>query len=251
MATSETGSTFFDAWQLARRNPSLWWLAMLDWGSVFAQAFLPRLSALGGQGPLNLLLYCGLGVVWLSLFVGSLVGYGGLIGGAFRAGTQGRVSVREALDIGGRNYAYLFLIRLIVAVPLFLSLLLGARDFIALVFLWLAASLATFAQIAVVVDDAQLAEALARAWAVLRQHGRQVIGLSVLIALVAGAFLVLASVIQLALNLGPLTELRLWLTLAVSFVLGVAAGGLNVWVTSAVTLAYVRLTRAPVSGFSS
>jgi hypothetical protein len=224
----------------------------------------------------NVLVAVGIGLACLVfligvvLFVLSVIGRGGLIGGIQLADTQGKVTFGEAWRIGTGKFWTVLFIGLIVWV---ISLAIGLASGLAFLTVCLAplacvgfliiAVLSVYtliAQIAAVVDNLSVTEALSRAWQVIQANLGGVIVLG-LILVVINWLLGLAIAGVSALLLGPafvgaiiagqnenpnasmafVTVGLLCLTALIP-VLIVVGGVIQTWLTSAWTLAYKRFT---------
>ncbi|MBN1438274.1 MAG: hypothetical protein JW929_02600 [Anaerolineales bacterium] len=133
-----------------------------------------------------------LAVAALGLWLITIVGYGGLIGGILKADAGESIHVREIWDAGVRFFPRLLLLRLlaiavvIVIAVIVVLLMIAAPDASMLIFLcgfgcpplccgfillgFVIAGLFGLMDYAVVVENANAGEAIRRAWAVLRTH---------------------------------------------------------------------------------
>ena len=90
------------------------------------QRFVQRITDLGDQlVPIVIALVCVGLLLTIALFLLSILGRGGLIGGAQLANANGKVSFGEAWGSGVRSFGRLFLIRLVVALPVIVLIVLG------------------------------------------------------------------------------------------------------------------------------
>jgi len=223
-------------------------------------------------------LICLLLLIALVLFVLSIVGRGGLIGGVRLADDNGHVTFGEAWRVGLHNFWRLFLIGLVIGVVMiglvgillvpgvFLSItIIGLLCGLPLIFAFVVAAIvlaivAYFAQIAAVVEDLSIPAALSRAWEVIRANLGDIIILGIVL-IVAQAVVGVVIALPLVVTLVPIVFA------VIGFVnesQGLAAGGLIVaglcfvaylpvlivldgvletWITSAWTLAYRQFTR--------
>ena len=209
----------------------------------------------------------------------SVIGRGGLIGGIRLADQQGRVSFGEAWAIGRRHFWTLFLIGLVVGlVTLALVVVtvvpgalltavtfgLGALCLVPLICILSILSIilnvvAYFAQIAAVVENLGVSEALSRAWEIIKANIGAIIVLGLIVMVISGiaSFLialplaalvvpVMFSIIGFANESAPLGTSSL-LIAGLCFVLYlpvliVLSGVIQTWVTSVWTLAYQQFT---------
>ena len=221
---------------------------------------------------------CVLVLIALVLFVLSIIGRGGLIGGVRLADDNGRVTFGEAWRVGLRNFWRVFLIGLIVGVVviglvlillvpgIFFSItIIGLLCGLPLIFAFVVAAIvlgivAYFAQIAAVVEDLSVTAALGRAWEVIRANLGDIIILGIVLIVaqaVIGVVIALPVIVTLIpivfavigfinesqnLAVGGLIVAGLCFVayLPVLIVLG---GVLETWITSAWTLAYRQFVR--------
>lgn len=221
---------------------------------------------------------CVLVLIALVLFVLSIIGRGGLIGGVRLADDNGRVTFGEAWRVGLRNFWRVFLIGLIVGVVviglvlillvpgIFFSItIIGLLCGLPLIFAFVVAAIvlgivAYFAQIAAVVEDLSVTAALGRAWEVIRANLGDIIILGIVLIVaqaVIGVVIALPVIVTLIpivfavigfinesqnLAVGGLIVAGLCFVayLPVLIVLG---GVLETWITSAWTLAYRQFIR--------
>jgi len=221
---------------------------------------------------------CVLVLIALVLFVLSIIGRGGLIGGVRLVDDNGRVTFGEAWRVGLRNFWRVFLIGLIVGVVviglvlillvpgIFFSItIIGLLCGLPLIFAFVVAAIvlgivAYFAQIAAVVEDLSVTAALGRAWEVIRANLGDIIILGIVLIVaqaVIGVVIALPVIVTLIpivfavigfinesqnLAVGGLIVAGLCFVayLPVLIVLG---GVLETWITSAWTLAYRQFVR--------
>lgn len=221
---------------------------------------------------------CVLVLIALVLFVLSIIGRGGLIGGVRLVDDNGRVTFGEAWRVGLRNFWRVFLIGLIVGVVviglvlillvpgIFFSItIIGLLCGLPLIFAFVVAAIvlgivAYFAQIAAVVEDLSVTAALGRAWEVIRANLGDIIILGIVLIVaqaVIGVVIALPVIVTLIpivfavigfinesqnLAVGGLIVAGLCFVayLPVLIVLG---GVLETWITSAWTLAYRQFIR--------
>jgi hypothetical protein len=217
-------------------------------------------------------------LIALVLFVLSMIGRGGLIGGVRLADDNGRVTFGEAWRVGLRNFWRVFLIGLIVGVVviglvlillvpgIFFSItIIGLLCGLPLIFAFVVAAIvlgivAYFAQIAAVVEDLSVTAALGRAWEVIRANLGDIIILGIVLIVaqaVIGVVIALPVIVTLIpivfavigfinesqnMAFGGLIVAGLCFVayLPVLIVLG---GVLETWITSAWTLAYRQFIR--------
>jgi hypothetical protein len=90
------------------------------------QRFVQTITDLGDRlVPIVIALVCVGLLLSIALFLLSILGRGGLIGGAQLANANGRVSFGEAWGSGLRSFGRLFLIRLIIALPVIVLIVLA------------------------------------------------------------------------------------------------------------------------------
>jgi hypothetical protein len=212
-------------------------------------------------------------IIALVLFILSVISTGALIGGIRRADAQGRVTFGEAWAIGIAKFWPVLLIGLVVAVIAialtFSSIFLAATVCLAplaCVGFLLVAVLGVYtrlAQIAAVVDNLGVTDALSRAWRVITANLGAVIVLGlilVIIQFVAGwllflpALAVVAPAVVSAIGfaneadiVGTAGLVLAGLCLVIYIPIAIVVGGMiSTWVTSVWTLAYQQLAgRAP------
>jgi hypothetical protein len=221
---------------------------------------------------------CVLVLIGLALFVLSIIGRGGLIGGIRLADDNGRVTFGEAWRVGLHNFWRVFLIGLIVGVVvillaglllvpgIFFSItIIGLLCGLPLIFAFVVAAIvlgivAYFAQMAAVIEDLSITTALNRAWEVIRANLGDIIVLGIIL-IVAQAVIGVVIALPLVLTLIPLAFAAFaflnesqrvgvggLIAAGVCFtaylpVLIVLAGVLETWITSAWTLAYRQFIR--------
>ena len=221
---------------------------------------------------------CVLVLIALVLFVLSIIGRGGLIGGVRLVDDNGRVTFGEAWRVGLRNFWRVFLIGLIVGVVviglvlillvpgIFFSItIIGLLCGLPLIFAFVVAAIvlgivAYFAQIAAVVEDLSVTAALGRAWEVIRANLGDIIILGIVL-IVAQAVIGVVIALPLIVTLIPIVFAVIGFinesqNLAVGGlivaglcfvaylpVLIVLGGVLETWITSAWTLAYRQFVR--------
>ena len=221
---------------------------------------------------------CVLVLIALVLFVLSIIGRGGLIGGVRLADDNGRVTFGEAWRVGLRNFWRVFLIGLIVGVVviglvlillvpgIFFSItIIGLLCGLPLIFAFVVAAIvlgivAYFAQIAAVVEDLSVTAALGRAWEVIRANLGDIIILGIVL-IVAQAVIGVVIVLPLIVTLIPIVFAVIGFInesqnmavgglivaglcfVAYLPVLIVLGGVLETWITSAWTLAYRQFLR--------
>jgi hypothetical protein len=221
---------------------------------------------------------CVLVLIALVLFVLSIIGRGGLIGGVRLADDNGRVTFGEAWRVGLRNFWRVFLIGLIVGVVviglvlillvpgIFFSItIIGLLCGLPLIFAFVVAAIvlgivAYFAQIAAVVEDLSVTAALGRAWEVIRANLGDIIILGIVL-IVAQAVIGVVIALPLIVTLIPIVFAVIGFInesqnmavgglivaglcfVAYLPVLIVLGGVLETWITSAWTLAYRQVIR--------
>lgn len=293
----EYGSLLSRAWKISWNNKILW---------LFG--FLAALGAGGGGGggrtgfrgagaanlppdierqlerpeviAVILAVACVLILIALAVFVLSVIGRGGLIGGIRLADDSGRVTFSEAWSAGTRYFWRLLLLSLILTLATILvgsfgalAGLLGAFTLgIALICLLPILCLliialiplsiwAHFAQFAVVIDDLSVMDAFRKAWEVIKANIGPIIVLGIILIAIgfvaglvlAGPFiaLVIPSIIAFAVNpenpnvlvlVGSGLALLCYLPIAI-----VLGSILQTWTTSVWTLAYRRFTAGSAS----
>lgn len=293
----DIGATLSRAWKLTWENKALWLLGILaalgGGGGRFDFNIGGRVSGPGPSGPgpsdprleaflrrvfgevdPNMLIAAGIALACLAfligvvLFVLSMIGRGGLIGGIQIAATQGKVTFAEGWRVGLRKFWTVLAIGLAVWL---LSLIIGAASTFALLTLCLAplacvgfllvAVLSVYtllAQIAAVVDDLSVTDALSKAWQVVRANLSGVIALGLILVVIN--FLLGAGLAALtAALLGPavlgiilsgdnananmtFVGVMLLCLAALIPVFIVISGIVQTWLTAAWTLAYNQFT---------
>jgi hypothetical protein len=230
---------------------------------------------------------CVLLFVGIALWLISIIGRGGLIGGIVSADTAGKVTFREAWNAGLRYFVRLLLIRLLeIAVGLlmfvvlvlpgiFLGIITCGVGFIPLVCvlilvgvvvnLWFA-----FMDFAVVVEGQGVGAAVGRAWNVLRDHIGPVIifyiilfavslvvGIAMLILALPAAAVIFLSVLPALTGAAATVNVPLLvvgiLLMAAYILLSVLVGAvLMTWRTGVLTLAYREFgKRTPLPAVSA
>jgi hypothetical protein len=220
---------------------------------------------------------CFLLLLGVALWLLSIVGRGGLIGGIVAADTEGKITFRGAWKIGTRNFLRLFLIRLlgiavflvmgiVVFLPLlFIGILTCGIGFLPMICVSFVIGVAVriwfaFMDYAVVVEKCGVGEAIGRAWTVLRDHAGPVIifwlilfavslgvGLGLLILFAPSAVTIFLSVLPLVTGAGSLNTallvvgiILLVLFIAVSWIV---QSVVTVWETAVMVLAYRELIK--------
>ncbi|MGB7537787.1 MAG: hypothetical protein WBM17_04545 [Anaerolineales bacterium] len=235
---------------------------------------------------IGVVVICSLLLLGLALWLLSIIGRGGLIGGILAADTNGKVAFREAWDIGTKNFLRLFLIRLIGIV---VSLLIGIVVFLPTVFIgvltcglgfipmicvgfvigivvnvWFA-----FMDYTVIVEKRGVGEAIGRAWTVLRDNIGPIailyiilfavslgVGLGLLILFAPAAVTIFLSLLPLITVSGDLngTLLVVGIVLAALFIVicWIVQAVQTVWETSVMVLAYREfIKRSPLPVIST
>jgi hypothetical protein len=240
-----------------------------EWQSTFDQLSQIRLST---WITIAVVTCCVLCLIGLALWLISIIGRGGLIGGILAADAGGKVAFREAWGIGVRNFWKLLLIRVMAFLLwLALSLILLIPTIFVTVFTcglgfipWVCA-MAVFGVVvnvwfammdyAVVAEKLGVGEAVGRAWVLLRKYIGPLailyiillaislgVGLVMLIVFAPSAVTVVLSVLPIILEEGGLnvTLLVVGLVLFALYVLIsiVVRSVLTVYQTAVVTLAY-------------
>ena len=214
-------------------------------------------------------------VIAIVLFILSIFGRGGLIGGVRLADQQGRVSFGEAWAVGRRKFWSVLVIGLAVSV---LGLLLAGVSFvtalticllplacIGFLLLPVLGVYARLAQIVAVVDDVGISEALSRGWRFISTNLASVIIMGLILVILQAVigfvlalpFLAIAAPIMLSIA-GYATDAPLaggaglaiaGLCVVIYLPVLIVAGGIvESWVMAAWTLTYQQLTgRAPAS----
>ena len=297
----DIGATLSRAWKITWDNKPLWLLGILaalsgggsnanlnfrgggdggpGTGDPRLEAFLNRVLGQVDQNTLvaaGIALACAAFLFGVLLFVLSIVGRGGLIGGLQIANKQGKVSLGEAWRVGVRKFGTVLAIGLVVFV---LSLIIGAASTVALFTLCLAplacvgflliAVLSVYtllAQIAAVSDDLSVTDALSKAWQLVQANLGSVIALGLILVVInflLGAALaaVTAALLGPAVlgillsgdnpnaNLAFVGVMGLCLTVLIPVFI-VVKGIVETWLTAAWTLAYNQFTgrAGPASG---
>jgi hypothetical protein len=307
------GSTLARAWKITWENKILWIFGILaslgggTWGSGVnynfgggggsgggqpqlppdVQRFLDRL----GNDPVFIAIIigvvCGLLLLGLVLFVLSIIGRGGLIGGAQLAEANGKVTFGEAWSAGTRHFLTLFLIGLatgLVVLALFVvtivpgvlltvaTLGFGLLCLLPLICLLVIVAIilgiiAYFAQIAAVTENLGVGAAFGRAWAIIKANLGPIIILGVILAVIGGIIGFVTALPLIAIVFPPMIGLLLGdknglgTGIAIAIVCGVAylpvllfiSGVLQTWITSTWVLAYKQFTgpaAAPASPYS-
>jgi hypothetical protein len=215
-----------------------------------------------------------------------VIGRGGLIGGVQRANATGKVSFGEAWSIGLKHFWTLFLIGLVVGLVTFLAVVLtvvpgailtavtfglGALCLVPLICVLSILSIilgvvAYFAQIAAVVENLSVGEAISRAWQVIQANLGSIIVLGLILIVLSGiigfvlalpfiaivvpavfGFISLASGDAPALGNTSLIVAGLCFVIYLPILI-LLQGILQTWVTAAWTLAYEHFTGRSASG---
>jgi hypothetical protein len=215
-------------------------------------------------------------IITVALIALQVIGRGGLVGGVLKVETTGAVTFADAWSVGLSRFVTLFLIGLLVGVVTFVLglILIGSGALVAIATLGIGVLclfplicifaiaaivlniIAYFAQIAAVVENLGVMDALRRAWEILRANVGSVVILG-LILIVVGVvvnvilalpllIVVIPAVFSVAfgfandnqvLGTGGLVFALVCFCLYLPVLL-VASGILETWVTSAWTLAY-------------
>lgn len=224
-------------------------------------------------------------LIGLVLFVLSVIGRGGLIGGVQLAEANGAVTFGEAWGVGTSKFVTLFLIGLLVGVVIFLLALLiivpgtilsavtfgiGLLCFFPFLCVFIIVAillgiLTYFAQIAAVVENLGVMDALRRGWEIIRANVGSIIILGLILIVISAVlnfvialpfFIAVAPALigvigfanenQVA-GMGGIAFALICcaLYLPVALVLG---GILETWVTASWTLAYQRFIRPTTPG---
>jgi hypothetical protein len=219
-------------------------------------------------------------LIGLAVFVLSIIGRGGLIGGARLAEQNGTVTFGEAWRIGVRCFWRLVGIGLLVALPFLAVLILTVAGGVLTAGLGLICLLpllcvvilalipvgivAHFAQFAVVIDDLRAIEAFRKGWAILKNNVGPILILGAIllvIGFIAGLILaapfialVIPVFVALAAGQGDFAALQTPLLVAAGLgfvcylpILLVLSGILQTWTTSAWTLAYRHFKAEPAA----
>lgn len=246
----------------------------------------PELERIFNQMDPNVVMAVVIGLICVGLLIAialialSVIGRGGLIGGVQRANAGSKVTFGEAWGIGVKHFWTLFLIGLIVGIITFLAFVLtvvpgavltavtfglGALCLVPLICLLSILAIvlgvvAYFAQIAAVVENLGVSDALRRAWQIIQANLGSIIVLGlILIVLSAIIGFVLAlpiiaivlpaafGMIALASGDAPAVGNTTLIISGLCFliylpVLIVLNGILQTWVTAAWTLAYEQFT---------
>ena len=235
----------------------------------FFEGFDPTLAI--GIGVALLCVLALLAVVFLVL---SVIGRGGLIGGVQMVETAGTVTFSQAWQAGLSSFWRLVVIQLVVAV---VAVVVTAISFVAAATLCLLplacvgfllvillGIIAYFAQIAAVLENLQLTDAVQRAWALIRANIGPIIILGILLAVISSvagfvmALPLVAAAIPAFLSLVGYASERPFLGntgLIITLVCGAAylpvlivlSGVLQTWITSVWVLAYQQFTRPAAS----
>ncbi|MBN2085169.1 MAG: hypothetical protein JW748_08065 [Anaerolineales bacterium] len=224
---------------------------------------------------------CSLLLLGLALWLLSIVGRGGLIGGIIAADTGGKASFREAWDIGVHNFLRLFLIRfigvivtLLIGIVLFLpmmfiGILTCGLGFIPMIFVsfiigiivavWFA-----YMDYAVVVEKLGVGDAIGRAWSVMRDNIGPVailclilfavtlgVGLGLLILFAPSGVMIFLSMLPLITGSGALNSglLVAGIVLLALFIIAswIVQAVMTVWETAVMVLAYREfIQRSPL-----
>lgn len=219
---------------------------------------------------------CVLAILGLALWLLSIVGRGGLIGGILKAEADEKITFRETWNTGTHYFLPLLLIRLlgiavgiiisiVVGLPLvFLGILTCGIGLIPMVCLMFVIGIAinvwfAFMDYAVVVENLGVGTAIGRAWTVLRDHVGPVfilwivlfaislgVGLGMVILFAPSGVLLFLSVLPLIQATGSLngTLLVAGIVLLVLFVLAswLVQAVVTVWETGVMVLAYKKLS---------
>jgi hypothetical protein len=206
----------------------------------------------------------------------SVIGRGGLIGGVQLAQANGRVTFGEAWQVGVRHFWTLFLIGLVVGLVTFavavLTILPGALltaltfgfgviCLVPLICLLVIVSIilnivAYFAQIAAVIENLSVGDALRRGWEVLRSNIGSIIVLGIILLVIGGVIGFVIALPLIAVVFPPLIGAAAGDESGLITGLGIAAicfliylpvllllgGILQTWITAAWTLAYNQFT---------
>jgi hypothetical protein len=220
---------------------------------------------------------CCLLLLALTVWLGSIIGRGGLISGIVTADTTGKATFRETWNAGTRYFLRLFLVRLLavaaglalVLFVVFLGILtcgIGLLPLICVMFpigigvnLWFA-----FMDYAIVVENLGIGEAVGRAWTVLRDHIGPVlvfwiilfavsllVGLGLLILFAPSAVLIFLSFLALLTGTGVINATMLTIgivVLVLSILVSIVVNSIyTVWETGVMTLAYREFAKATPS----
>jgi hypothetical protein len=211
------GRTLSRAWQITWNNKVLWILGILSafgahasvsFGNSFSPRFpnrtpehpFPRLDQLFPNQNATTVLAIGLSIICVVIIVAvvvyvlSIIGRGGLIGGIQIADTTGHVTFGQAWAEGLKHFWNVLLIGLLVAIaglvvglffafPLF-ALCLWPLRCISFLLIPILGVFTYLAQIAAVTDNLTVGEALNRAWLVARANLGPVIGLGLALVII-------------------------------------------------------------------
>jgi hypothetical protein len=238
-----------------------------EWRSTFDQLAQIKLST---WITIAVVACCVLCLIGLALWLISIIGRGGLIGGILAADADGKVTFREAWGIGVRNFWKLLLIRimafllwlalsLILIVPaLFVTVFTCGLGFIPWVCVMIVFGIAVnvwFALMdyAVVAEKLGVGEAIGRAWVLLRKYIGPLailyiillaislgIGLALMVVFAPSAAAIVVSVLPVVLGEGSLN--MTWL------IVGLVLFALSVLISITVR-SVLRRCRAGVQGF--
>jgi flagellar biosynthesis protein FliQ len=221
---------------------------------------------------------CFLLLLGLGLWILSIIGRGGLIGGIVKADATGAVTFREAWGMGFRYFWRLLLIRLLafvvglaIAVVVFLpgaiiGILTCGLGFIPLVCVMVIAGVVMglwflLMDYAVVMENQGVGEAIGRAWTILRDHIGPIIifylillalslglGIALLVLIAPGAVLIFLSILPLiaasgALNV-PLLVIGIVLTVICILLSMLIHAVWTVWEAGVWALAYQEFIHA-------
>lgn len=301
-ASIDYGSTLSRAWQITWRHKVLWIFGILAGcsqggssgngssgnnsnfnvgpnGDVQLPPEIQRFFNSDPQQYLPLIIgvVCVLLLVGLIFFILGLIGEGGLIQGVATADTTGSVTFGETWAVGVSKIVPLFLLRLVIAVPIIVVVLLIAGlavitagfaliCIVPLTCLLIPAAIVVsiwqhFAKYYIVLQGSGVIDSLRQSWAFLRQNWAQVLVLgliTIVIAFVIGLILALPMILAVlpamfilignaAQNVQPdITAFLPSLICGLVYlpVLLVLQGILQTWTTSAWTLAFRQLTGA-------
>jgi hypothetical protein len=221
---------------------------------------------------------CCLALLGLALWLLSIIGRGGLIGGILAADTEGKITFREAWAVGTRYFWRLFLVRLLeiaigigVAIVIvlpgaFIGILTCGIGFIPLVcgmfiigiviHIWF-----EFMNYSIVVEKNGVGEAIGRAWTVMRDNIGPIIvlyiilfavslgvGLATLILFAPAGVMIFLSVLPLITGLAGLNVALLVIGIVLLVLFTIAAwmikAVLTVWETAVMVLAYREFIKA-------
>ncbi|MBI5878381.1 MAG: hypothetical protein HZB53_12090 [Chloroflexi bacterium] len=224
--------------------------------------------------PILIVAACVAIIIAIMLFVLSIIGTGGLIGGLRLAEEQGAVTFGEAWSIGTQNFMRLFGLKLLLLLPVFLFACiiltgtaftaltagLGIFCLIPLICVGIIAFIpigiiAHFAQFAVVLESMGPIDAFKRGWAILKANLVNILILGVIVLIITGVigfvlalpFLIIALPVILSTignqgmpDTGPLAFAVLCCACYLP-VLIVLSGIMETWSTGVWTLAYPDL----------